>query len=110
LEIASDNETRVIETLVEQGRRSKGEAGGDEPRESQRGDATRVFAAEIADKLSRGRLDRRFDDLVLIAAPRFLGVLRDELDAATAALVRGTLDKDYAGLNDRELIQRLDKL
>ena len=110
LEMAGDEKPRVLETLVEPGRRSRDEAGADEARESQRGNATRTFAATIADKLQRGRLDKRFADLVLIAAPRFLGVLREALDPATAALVRGTLDKDYAGLNDRDLIARLEKM
>jgi protein required for attachment to host cells len=84
--------------------------GGSEPRESQRSHTTSVFAGQLAERLHKGRNANAFQELVLIAAPRFLGALRHALDPTTASLVRGTLDKDYAGLNDRELLQRLEKL
>ena len=81
-----------------------------EPRESQRAHAAGLFAAELADKLHKGRNANRYQELVLIAAPRFLGALRQALDGATAALVRGTLDKDFGGLSGHELLRRLEKL
>lgn len=92
-----------------------GHDGGRLSREAEKRDATRDHASEpfarlLADKLQKGRVDGEYDELVLIAAPRFLGVLRHSLDHATAHKVRGTLDKDYAGLKDRDLIERLDKL
>lgn len=85
-------------------------AGHRGERESARGHASAMFAGEVAERLRQGRNARAFDELVLIAAPRFLGQLRDALDHATATCVRGTLDKDYAGLNDRELLGRLEKM
>lgn len=81
-----------------------------EARDSARGHAAQVFAGELADRLRQGRTSNHYQELLLIAAPRFLGMLRDALDSATAATVRGTLDKDYAGLIDRELLKRLEKL
>ena len=68
------------------------------------------FARMLADKLQKGRIEGKYDELVLIAAPRFLGLLRGTLDNATTQMIRGTLDKDYAGLKDRDLIARLDAL
>jgi protein required for attachment to host cells len=81
-----------------------------EPRETGREHATKAFASELADKLQRGRIDKQYGELFLIAAPRFLGVLRGALDPATSSMVRGTLDKDYAGLSDHELIGRLESM
>jgi protein required for attachment to host cells len=81
-----------------------------EPRDSQRSHAAKTFASELAHKLQHGRIEQSYDELVLIAAPRFLGALRNALDGATAARVRGTLDKDFAGLKDHELVKRLEAL
>jgi protein required for attachment to host cells len=116
-----DEKTRVIETLDNPEARTHdresapGHEGGraarqTEGRDISRDHASKPFANLLADKLQRGRTDGQYDELVLIAAPRFLGVLRGALDAATTQKIRGTLDKDYAGLNDHELIARLDKL
>ncbi len=81
-----------------------------EPRESQRAHAAVAFAAQLAERLNKERNAKSYRELVLIAAPRFLGALRQALDAPTAAMVRGTLDKDFAGLSDHELLRRLEKL
>ncbi len=124
VEVSDSDEMSVVETLEHPEARTNdrpSSRGGREP-VSDRGhherpplDAVRdhdadVFAHELAARLKRGRTDHRYRELVLIAAPRFLGALRQALDGATSALVRGTLDKDYAGLSDRELLQRLERL
>ena len=110
---------RIIETLdfpegrdtpSTPGRRGPQSRPGSEPRDSQRSHAASVFASELAEKLQKGRTDGHFEELVLIAAPRFLGALRTALDPTTSAMVRGTLDKDYCRLNDRELLARLEKM
>jgi protein required for attachment to host cells len=92
------------------GRASDSQRGRQEPRESAREHAASVFAGQLAGMLQQGRNAKRFDEVVLIAPPRFLGALRHALDTPTAAMVRGTLDKDYAGLDDRELLRRLEKM
>ena len=97
-------------TPSEPGRRGPPSRPSSEPRDSQRSHMTSVFAGQLADKLQKGRNAGSYDELFLIAAPRFLGVLRQALDATTATKVRGTLDKDYCGLNDHELLKRLEKL
>jgi protein required for attachment to host cells len=79
-------------------------------RESVREHAANVFASELADDLRKRRVAHSYSELVLIAAPRFLGTLRAALDAPTSALIRGTLDKDFGRLNDRELLKRLERL
>jgi protein required for attachment to host cells len=111
-----DDELRIFDSMdFPQGRARDSERGGDGASSDRRGadasgHAATIFAAQIADRLHKGRTANRYQELVLIAAPRFLGVLRQALDSATASLVRGTLDKDFGGLSDRELLERLDKL
>lgn len=45
----------------------------------------------------------RFDELLIVAQPRVLGELRDTLDAAAAAKLVGTLEKDLVKIPDHEL-------
>ena len=64
-----------------------------------------VFAKEIADRLFAERSKGSYDRLVVVAAPRFLGVLRPALDTAgvEAAL---EIDKEVTG-KDAAFIQKL---
>lgn len=68
------------------------------------------FAKQLADMLDDGRTRQRYAQLVLVAEPRFLGILRAALPAATAALVSGTLDKDLASADPRELPKHLENV
>lgn len=52
------------------------------------------FAAEIAALLRDRRLAGDYDRVHLIAPPAFLGMLRQELDEATRAVVASESDKD----------------
>jgi len=65
--------------------------------------SVRTFAREVGRYLDRARLDHRFDQLVLVAPPKFLGVLRKELDNEVEKLVADELPKDLAGFSAREL-------
>lgn len=62
-----------------------------------------VFAKQLAATLETGRIEHRFDRLVLVAEPRFLGLLKAELSRPTALLITETIDKDFAHLTDREI-------
>jgi protein required for attachment to host cells len=61
------------------------------------------FAREICALLGAGRNDQRFGRLVLVAEPRFLGMLRGELDHVTGAMVSATLSKDLAHVSIADL-------
>jgi protein required for attachment to host cells len=65
--------------------------------------SVRTFAREVGRYLDRARLDHRFDQLVLVAPPKFLGALRKELDKEVEKLVADELPKELAGLTAREL-------
>jgi protein required for attachment to host cells len=57
------------------------------------------FALQLARFLQKGRNDGRFDALVLIAAPAFLGIMRDRLDTPTRQRVMLEVDKNLVHLD-----------
>jgi protein required for attachment to host cells len=65
------------------------------------------FARELAGLLDRGRTEKRFDQLVLVAEPSFLGNLRASLTTPTAAAVSATLDKDLGQVSEHDLPKHL---
>ena len=67
------------------------------------------FAKHLGDMLDKGRTTNRFNRLVLVAEPRFLGELRAALPSHTASLVTNTVEKDYAGISDREVASHLEQ-
>lgn len=69
-----------------------------------------AFAKALADKLRQGRVQNQFERLVLVAPPRFLGLLRSSLDGPTSQLVVGSLDKDLANSKDSELVEQLGEV
>jgi protein required for attachment to host cells len=68
------------------------------------------FARSLAHKLQSGRTSNRYDRLVLVAPPRFLGLLRSSLDGPTAQLVVGSLDKDLAAHKESVLVEHLAEI
>lgn len=65
------------------------------------------FAREIAQTLKAARVEHAYTRLILVAAPRLLGLLRAALDPPTAALVTGSLDKDLAGADAAAIAEQL---
>lgn len=64
-----------------------------------------AFAKDIAERINAGRQDNQFDKLGVIAAPRFLGVLRSAL-AKAGVEADLTIDKEVTG-RDTAVIQKL---
>jgi len=58
---------------------------------------------EVADEIETARAQGRFNRLVIVAAPAFLGGLRKRLSAPTARLVAGEINKDLSGLPPDEI-------
>lgn len=67
----------------------------------------RRFAHELAAALLEGRRTAQFDQLVLTAAPRFLGLLRAELAPQVLECVTTSVDKDYTHLSPDQLQDQL---
>ena len=72
--------------------------------------AVSAFAKSLSDKLKAARVQNRFERLVLVAPPKFLGILRSSLDGPTSQLVVGSIDKDLANSSDAELVKHLGEV
>ena len=66
------------------------------------------FARILAELLNKGRTTHAYEKLVLVAEPRFLGMLRAALDPHTAALVVKTVHKDLPEVSEKELASHLE--
>jgi protein required for attachment to host cells len=64
------------------------------------------FAARIAQWLAEGLAQKRYDELHIAAAPRFLGNLRKALDKHVEDVVAETIPKDLTHESARELTAR----
>ena len=100
-ELGADEPGRVVGGGGRQ--HSYGRDEGMREHESQR------FAAELVEHLRKGREQRQYQRLYLVAAPRFLGILRKALDEQTAALVVDTLDKDIVRKRTDDIRRHLPK-
>jgi protein required for attachment to host cells len=65
------------------------------------------FAAGLATSLGRARERKEFEGLVLVAPPRFLGLLRDRLDGQTRQTVLACQHKDLTLVEARDLAPHL---
>jgi protein required for attachment to host cells len=65
------------------------------------------FAKDLAHTLNQGVNTNRYDRLVIVAPPEFLGMLRHELTTQVMAKVVDTVPKDYTQSNVDELTDRL---
>ncbi len=100
-ELATDEPGRVHESRG-QVRHAMGEP--DQVKEEEK----RKFARELADRLRQGRIEGRYDGLILIAPPQFLGELREALDGPTAEKITQTFDKDLVDADEATLRRLLD--
>jgi len=64
------------------------------------------FARRVAERLAEAQTQGRFKQLRLAAAPRFLGLLRQELSPQVTALVQDELDKDLVHESRADLERR----
>lgn len=78
------------------------------PHETMEEHAAHTFARTIAHRLTAAGNARRFDALVLVAEPRFLGLLRAALDHSTQQRVRGEIRKHLIGATDADIAQHLE--
>ena len=69
----------------------------------------KVFAKQIAQELENGEQQHRFKNLILVASPRFLGLLRKELCKSVIERVCFELNKDLTTLSPSELRQHLPR-
>ena len=65
------------------------------------------FAREVANELDVARKENKFKQFVLVAAPEFLGNLRNQLNAPTQKLACFELAKNLSHLNAVEIRKHL---
>lgn len=65
------------------------------------------FAKRVADHLEQARVAHRFDALLLVAGPEFLGRLRQELTPSLGDLVRAEITKNLGQFNAAEIREHL---
>ena len=68
--------------------------------------AASMFAKQIAERIGKVMHDGSCRGFALVAAPRFLGVLRDAVSVATSAEPYATVDKEVVG-QDTTVIEKL---
>jgi protein required for attachment to host cells len=71
---------------------------------------TAGFVRQLASIVERGRRERAFHHLMLVAEPRFLGLLRAALSTQTQALITSTITSDLGGFSDDDVIHRIVEL
>lgn len=74
-----------------------------EPHTSPQDKSTTRFAQLLQSVLERGRVEHSYDNLVLIAPPRFLGALNTALDRQVRACVSLEIHKDLTHANARTI-------
>jgi protein required for attachment to host cells len=77
------------------------------PRESAVEHENELFAKRLAEHLRLARTQSRFDRLRLVAAPKFLGLLRQNLDKEVDRVVVEAIAKDVAWFDPHSLAQYL---
>jgi protein required for attachment to host cells len=70
-------------------------------------DAERAFLKNLAARLDRAVADGETKAIVLVAAPRAMGMLRTELSPRVDKAIRGEIAKDYTGMPVDEIARRL---
>jgi protein required for attachment to host cells len=78
-----------------------------EPHTTLRDKSTDQFAHMLGDALQRGHDDHRYQHLVLVAPPRFLGTLHGVLDKALRERISGELQNDFTALDELDVRERV---
>ncbi len=68
------------------------------------------FAKGVISELEHTHQQDNFERLYLVAAPRFLGRLRQQLSPAMKHLVAGEVAKDFSLMDEREIERHLAEL
>jgi protein required for attachment to host cells len=68
------------------------------------------FAKTIVDHVEKARSAHRFRSLVVVAAPAFLGLLRERYSRPLADLIMAEIDRDLSGLRSEEIREHLDRI
>ncbi len=68
-----------------------------------------LFAKKLVDCLENGRLQHKFDDLIIVAPPKFQGVLNRQLNGPLSQCLSVNINKDYTQSSQEQLITQLQQ-
>jgi protein required for attachment to host cells len=109
-DLKSDKPGRVFDHAASSGQRRGAVAhhstGGES---SPRKHETQLFARRIAQELETAHRENRFERVVLIAGPAFLGVLRAELPKSVSTAVAAEVPKDFVHESEEAMHAHLSK-
>jgi len=109
-DLTSDRPGRIFNSSAAPGRRrgatTRHATGGEN---TARRHATHLFARRVAAELERARRAGRFERLVLVAAPAFLGELRAALPPALRQRVSASVAKDIVHHADHDVSRYLSR-
>ncbi|MGH8807804.1 MAG: host attachment protein [Noviherbaspirillum sp.] len=97
LDLTSDSRGRFY------GRGGSSQANTGEPSVDPVEHETELFSKQVSEYLDKARNEHRFDTLCLIAYPKFLGMMRQNLSKEVQKLVKDEVPKDISGLDAREI-------
>ncbi len=72
--------------------------------------ATLAFSEIIAEWLETARKENKFNELMLVAEPRFMGRLEGKLSSSALRVLVDKKEKDYSWLDERDIEKRLKEL
>jgi len=78
-----------------------------EPKTSQKDHEHALFAKTLSAHLEGARKNNYFQELYLVAAPSFLGILRDALNPAITSTVKKEINKDLVHLSTQEILEQI---
>lgn len=87
------------------GKRGLANGSAAEPDDSAVQHKTKLFSKSVSDYLNKARIERRYDQLALIAFPKFLGMLRQDMSKEVQQLVTKEISKNISGLESQQLAQ-----
>jgi len=76
------------------------------PREAE----ARKFAQEIAAELSEGRVHQKYDRLLLVTSPEFMGKVKECLDSQVQEKIIETITKDYVTLPVKDVREKVNSV
>lgn len=88
------------------GERTQGHSTGDA---NSVGHANEMFSREVGRYLEKARNEHQFDRLVLVAPPKFLGLLRRSLSKGVQSTVTEEMDKDLSWLDTRDIERHINR-
>jgi len=68
------------------------------------------FAQEIAKELSDGRVHQKYERLILVTSPEFMGKIKEFLDSRIQEKIVQTITKDYVSLPVRDLREKVNNV